>query len=304
MAAEGAAVEMLLLKVAILSLLHPQQVTVNDVSITRQGEQIAIAGRLQAKFSARGKLQIRIAPDFRRTYTGELEITAKNNELQLILTATEEALIAAIVGAESPPSAPAAALEAQAIVTRSWLRASRNRHGQYDLCDTTHCQHFKEPTANGVLAAAKTKDLILVWQGKPFPPAYSASCGGRTKSAAAIGWRDSDTYPYFPVDCAICQHNEQEWTRRFDGYDAATLREHPHSEATRIALGRRLGWDALPGNNYELSESSEGLLLNGRGQGHGLGYCQMGGAGLAQKGRSPAEILRHYFPGTNIISRQ
>jgi stage II sporulation protein D len=71
-----------------------------------------------------------------------------------------------------------------------------------------------------------------------------------------------------------------------------------------LALGRRLGWDVLPSNNYELAESPEGLLMKGRGQGHGLGYCQKGGAGLAQKGLSPAAILRHYFPGTNIISRQ
>jgi peptidoglycan hydrolase-like amidase len=184
---------MLLLKVAILSLLHPQQVTVNNVSITRQGTQLAVAGKLQSNYATEGKFQIRVAPDFQRTYTGRLEITAKKNELQLILTATEEALIAAIVGAESPPSAPAAALEAQAIVTRSWLRASRNRHGRYDLCDTTHCQHFKEPTPHGFRAAAKTKNLILVWQGQPFAPAYSASCGGRTKTAAAIGWRDEET---------------------------------------------------------------------------------------------------------------
>lgn len=90
---------------------------------------------------------------------------------------------------------------------------------------TTHCQHFKEPTPHGFRAAAKTKNLILVWQGQPFAPAYSASCGGRTKTAAAIGWRDEETYPYFPVDCPICQRDEQPWTRRFVGYDAATLRD-------------------------------------------------------------------------------
>lgn len=295
---------MLLLKVAILSLLHPQQVTVNNIVITRQGGQLDVDGQRQAGYLSRGRFQIRVAPDFQRTYTGQLEITSKNSELQLILTATEDDLIAAIVSAESPGAALPAALEAQAIVARSWLRASRRRHGHYDLCDTTHCQHFKEPAPQGVRAAAATRNLVLLWQGKPFAPAYSASCGGRTRSAAAIGWRDEGAYPYFPVECPICLRNEPEWTRHFDGDAAATLRAHPHSEAARLALGRRLGWDALPSNNYELTESPNGLLLKGRGSGHGLGYCQKGAAGLARQGRSPAEILRHYFPGTNIMSRQ
>lgn len=295
---------MLLLKVAILTLFHPQQVTVNDVPITCRNAQIEVNGKLQQKFVTSGKFQIRVAPDFQRAYTGNLEITSKNNELQLILTATEDALVAAIVNAESPPAAPPAAQEAQAIVARSWLRASKKRHGQYDLCDTTHCQHFKEPTPSTANAAAKTKNLILVWQGKSFAPAYSASCGGRTKTAAAIGWRDDDSYPYFPVDCPICQRDEQPWTRRFDSDDAAALRDRPHAEAARLLIGRRLGWDALPSNNYEFIESNNGLQIRGRGQGHGLGYCQKGGAGMARQGASPAEILLHYFPGTNIISRQ
>ena len=163
---------MLLLKVAILTLLHPQQVTVNHIPIVRQGTQLDVDGTLQNKFITTGKFQIRVAPDFQRTYTGHLEITVKNNELALLLTVTEDALVAAIVSAESPPAAPPAALQAQAIVARSWLRASRRRHGHYDLCDTTHCQHFKEPAPAGSIAAAKTKNLILTWQGKPFAPAY------------------------------------------------------------------------------------------------------------------------------------
>ena len=279
---------MLLVKVAILSLLHLQQVTVNEVEVT-----VATA---PANF--RGTLRIRAAKDFDRIYNGDLQITAKNNELQLILTTTEEELVAATVGAESPPNAHPAALAAQAILARSWIRASKGRHGQYDLCDTTHCQHFKQPTPAGIKAAKQTQGLVLAWQDKVFAPAYSASCGGRTKTAATIGWSDDGVYPYFEVDCPICRRDEPPWARDFSKDDASQIRANPNKEATRIQIGRRLGWSALPSNNYEIV----GLTATGRGQGHGLGYCQRGGAGMAAKGASAAAILRHYFPGTSIIT--
>jgi len=291
---------LLLVKVAILTLLHPQQVTVNQTTIARRGAQIESAGKLHDRLLFRGALTI-TTTNLRRTYRGDLEVTSKNNELQLLLTATEDDLVAATVSAESPPNAPPSALAAQAILSRSWIRVSRGRHGAYDLCDTTHCQHFKEPTPAGIAAARATAGLVLAWQGKPFAPAFSASCGGRTKTASAIGWSDDNRYPYFAVDCAICRRDEPQWTRRFEDYDASTLREHPHSEHVRLSIGRRSGWAALPSNNYELVETNDGLELRGRGQGHGLGYCQRGGAGMAKQGKSFQELLRHYFPGTAII---
>lgn len=42
------------------------------------------------------------------------------------------------------------------------------------------------------------------------------------------------------------------------------------------------------------------FLIQGRGWGHGVGFCQSGGAGRAQTGQTFNEILEHYFPGTHI----
>jgi stage II sporulation protein D len=42
------------------------------------------------------------------------------------------------------------------------------------------------------------------------------------------------------------------------------------------------------------------FLLHGAGWGHGVGLCQIGAAVMAAKGFSSEEILRHYFPGTEI----
>lgn len=293
---------MLLVKVAILTLLHPQQVSVNHTVVSRHGEQVESGGHLQDDFRFSGEFQLAVGPAFRRRYRGDLRIISKNNELQIRLTAREEDLVAAIVSAESPPGAPPSALAAQAILARSWLRAAKGRHRDFDFCDTTHCQHFKDVSPHGVVAALATRGLILTWQGKPFAPAYSASCGGRTQTASAIEWDPEGGYPYFAVECPICKREEPPWVRVFNPDDAALLREHPHAESTRLAIGRRSGWDALPGNNYELIESPPKVETRGRGRGHGLGYCQKGGAGMARQGTALGAILRHYFPGTDIIS--
>ncbi|MGB9663501.1 MAG: SpoIID/LytB domain-containing protein [Ignavibacteria bacterium] len=42
------------------------------------------------------------------------------------------------------------------------------------------------------------------------------------------------------------------------------------------------------------------FILYGAGWGHGVGFCQIGGAVMASKGKSFEEILNHYFPGAEL----
>lgn len=273
-------------EVVLFTLLRPQAVTVQC------GSEDARTITHAAMFRGNCRVGVDGAPA--RRFTGEFMITRTNESLRVVWKAEVEALTAAIVSAESPPDATAAMLEAQAIVTRSWLVASNKRHGDVAFCDTTHCQHFKEASERGIKAARATKRLVLSWQGKPFAPAYSASCGGRTKTANEIGWRDDNRYPYFAVDCPVCQRAEPRWTRAFSGELAVLLQRAPNKESTRLAIGREKGWDALPSNNYRLS----GADVEGRGHGHGLGLCQRGAAGFP----TAVSILAHYFPGASVTA--
>lgn len=51
--------------------------------------------------------------------------------------------------------------------------------------------------------------------------------------------------------------------------------------------------------NIEYSDSS-GIVITGKGYGHGVGLCQFGSINLSRNGRSYKDILEHYFPGTSI----
>lgn len=138
-----------------------------------------------------------------RHYRGTGAIQADAGELVAVVTMDVETAVASIVAAESPPGAPPAALEAQAVVARSFLRASGPRHKHAMFCDTTHCQFLRDPPPPDSLfakAAASTRGLVLVYEGRPMVALYSANCGGRTRTLKDARLA-TDGYPYFRVDC-------------------------------------------------------------------------------------------------------
>lgn len=57
----------------------------------------------------------------------------------------------------------------------------------------------------------------------------------------------------------------------------------------------------LRSNFFNISRESNGIvIINGRGNGHGVGLCQWGAIGLSRNGVDYKQILQHYYPGTEI----
>jgi len=73
-------------------------------------------------------------------------------------------------------------------------------------------------------------------------------------------------------------------------------------ENGKIAIGRKLGWDAVPGDNFTVREQGNEVILEGVGQGHGMGLCQRGARSMAELGSDFQTILSHYFPNTTLKS--
>ena len=66
-------------------------------------------------------------------------------------------------------------------------------------------------------------------------------------------------------------------------------------------IRRFLGWptgNLLPSTLFSLSASDTSIIINGAGNGHGVGMCQYGAMYKAQKGLQYYHILQSYFPGT------
>lgn len=322
-------------KIGVLGIFHPRELTVGSrnrdaIVATASGQTFFLQPR-----SAGDTLQIRASGDvllldfagkeirasevhaagrnqnatdfvlsvpgkIERRYRGTLDVRIADGVLVPVVTMDLETAVASVVYAESLAGTPVEALKAQAVVTRSYFVAARGRHAEFDFCDLTHCQFLREAPPSGspaVLAAEATRDLIITYGEKPVPAMFTRSCGGRTLTPPDIGI-SSGTYPYFSVVCDFCYKNPVRWTRRVSPKDAAILSDH--HEADRLALGRRLGWDAVPSNNFEMHERGTEVILEGVGQGHGLGLCQRGAKAMAEQGASFREIIGHYFPNTSL----
>lgn len=237
-----------------------------------------------------------------RVYEAVLEIKAANRELIPIIIMDIELAVASAVQAETNSGTPLEALKAQAVVTRSYFVAGAGRHKHFDFCDLTHCQALREPPtpdSAAMQAAAATKGLVLVFEGKPVATMFTRSCGGRTRTPQELGLSQAE-YPYFSVACAICEKDPDRWTRRLSAEDAELL--STKGEGGRLAICRRLGWDAVPSNSFVSHSDGDNVILEGTGQGHGIGLCQRGAAYMAVQSVDFREILAHYFPKTKIES--
>jgi stage II sporulation protein D len=234
-----------------------------------------------------------------RSFTGRLEVTAAGSQLEPVILVDLESAVGAAVAAEMPREAPVEALKAMAVLARSYYTASARRHGPYDFCDTTHCQWRRESipeTSPAAEATSATKGIVVLYQGRPLAAMYHSSCGGKTRSAAQVGL-SPDPYPYFPVACDACQRESPEWTGRLPA-DLARPLLAGFSEALRLSITRRLGWSALPGNNFSARLEGSEIVVTGRGEGHGVGVCQRGITGLARSGVDFRALLTRYLPQT------
>jgi stage II sporulation protein D (peptidoglycan lytic transglycosylase) len=261
-----------------------------------QGAELHAAGRNGActfSLSVPGKVS--------RRYRGTLSVTIKDGELVPVVAMDLETAVASVVQAESAPRTPLKALKAQAVVTRSYFVAGKGRHDSFDFCDLAHCQVMRDAPVQGtsaVRSAEETVGLVLAYQGKPFAAMFTRSCNGRTRTPSQVGM-PVNGYPYFSVLCDYCHASPFRWIRKVSRTDAALLISK--GEAGRLAVDRRLGWNAVPSNNFVAHAEGDQVILEGTGQGHGIGLCQRGAQAMAEHGAGFRGILSHYFPNTVLI---
>jgi peptidoglycan hydrolase-like amidase len=268
------------------------------------GARILRGSELTAASRASGPVDFNLAVPgkIKRHYRGTVEIKPDLQTLTAVVTMDLETAVASVVVAESAVDTPSEALKALAVAARSYFVAGKGRHPDFDFCDTTHCQFLREPLPGKTAVAqavSATQGLIIAYQSQPVAAMYSRSCGGRTRTPAELGLPPA-TYPYYSVDCKYCRQHPSRWESRLSTADGVALRDS--NESSRLRLGRRLGWAAVPSNNYVLRQEGEQTVLRGVGQGHGIGLCQAGAEAMAEEGADFHEILAHYYPNTIIIT--
>ena len=166
-----------------------------------------------------------------------------------IVTLPLDAYVLGAVRAEVLPSTlraqpPSPALDVQAIVSRTYAAANLGRHAAdgFDLCDTTHCQVYREavagegPSDAAARAVDATRGRVLTFQGRPIQALFHADCGGHTAAAAAV-WGGTDA-PYLGsvTDWFCARRQDSGWTFAAD----ATAIARALNADTRTRAGDRL----------------------------------------------------------------
>ncbi|MGB7233848.1 MAG: SpoIID/LytB domain-containing protein [Candidatus Acidiferrum sp.] len=209
----------------------------------------------------------------------------------------------------------------------------------FDFCDTTHCQviGWKGTSAAVRAAANATRGEVLRYDGKLAQTFYHQNCGG-TIAAAKEAWPAvTEAYlvshrdPYCAAggglqwESAIritdlnralrasgltipAGWNTIEIASRSESGRVQRLKlqggaggEAPISGSTfRFAVDRELGWNKIRSDLYEVRNTTDEIVFSGRGAGHGVGLCQAGAEEMARQGKSYAEILNFYYPGTQL----
>ena len=65
-------------------------------------------------------------------------------------------------------------------------------------------------------------------------------------------------------------------------------------------MRKALGYDVLRSTRFKMKRHKHTVTFVGSGFGHGVGLCQWGAKGMAEKGKTADEILRFYYPGSEI----
>lgn len=270
----------------------------------------------------------------------QIKVRLTERDGGVVQTISLERYVAGVLAGESSVFRSDAAERAMAIAARTYAVRLRGRHASegFDFCATTHCQRFEEMgiTARMERAVSDTKGELLWFQGKPAFACYTRDCGGRSEEISAV-WPEIDA-PYLNVHSdPYCQRSSSAgWQWRGA---AGAITEALHNSALRspqsleridvaqrtksgrakvldlqggdgampiaagsfrFSLGRSIGWNTVRSDLYEVHRAGGVFVFEGRGSGHGVGLCQIGADQMGVEGRSTAEILAFYYPGTAI----
>ena len=273
-----------------------------------------------------------------RRYRGALELRHKSGGLTAVNIVPVDDYLRSVVPEEMPVDGPAEAIKAQSVAARSFALASRGRHASegYDLCTTTHCQLYtgtaaEKSASNAAIKA--TRGEVLTYGGKPIEALFHTDSGGMTENSEDV-WGSHVPYLRAVKDTPA---KTMPWTKTISranlerklaakGHDIGKVRSLAlsplaigRSAKDRTASGRvktmmvkgtkgtatlsGTTWRSLLGLKSTLFDAKlakDMVTFTGYGSGHGLGISQWGAERMAAKGASYAEILHHYYTGTQL----
>ncbi len=181
----------------------------------------------------------------------------------------------------------------------------------------------------------ETRGVICTLRNELFCTYYSAVCGGRTINGDEVFKDATDALKSVP--CEWCRESPHyRWTTELSrdafqqratssnnsGKKIVSIRsirqttspgtglisrfeldaEKERPSVSGIELRDRLPPGTLHSPHFQIKLEKNRVVFDGRGHGHGVGFCQWGAKGQAEAGRTSTEIIRHYFSGIELTN--
>jgi len=216
---------------------------------------------------------------------------------------------------------------------------TRKLHGTDISNDENEAQNYNAAAITPIMrkAVEMTKGQVLTYKEKYIKAWYGTICGGHTTYAKEGLAYPGQEPPYItPVKCPeekVIPKEELFWDSTLTTADATsalkamnknignlqkievTKRSKTTYRATELRLTGDQGNLIMAGADFRINFGPEkvrsiwlldienkpnAVKLSGRGFGHGVGLCQWGAYALAKQGRSPKEIVKHYYPKAHL----
>lgn len=274
----------------------------------------------------------------KRKYKRQIQILkTANGKLTIINQMDLEEYLKGVLPLEMHPDWPMESLKAQAVTSRTFalFKMLEKKDQPYVVTDTVKSQVYggslfhKDSTTQAVNL---TKGEILTFNGEIFPAYFHATCGGRTAQADAI-WEVQANPVLKGTECHFCKGTKHwKWSlavplkkleafMQEKGYPAKHLSaiqfgaRDKSGRATKVTLKYKrsiltihaddfrayLGYDQLKSLKASVTVKDGIAYFSGYGWGHGIGYCQWGSKVQSEQKKNYREILRYYFPASDLV---
>lgn len=277
-----------------------------------------------------------------RTYRGRLQVEIENGRIALVNILPMEEYLYGVIKNEIDPAWNMEAVKAQAIAARTFayrrMNLARGTGGRMPrLAADVSIQVYRGIAADdprSIEAVDATRGQVLTHAGEMIEAVFHSESGGMLESSRDLWGRDysylvSKPDPYAgtsPRGTWEAVFDEQALLRALDKDSrrmVGRIREVEVSEKSRSGRAKTLtihgtrGRISVPAGKYRLAlgpdrlrsllwthveYSGHRLYVKGRGWGHGVGMSQWGAKAAADRGLTTEQILRFYFPGTEITT--
>jgi stage II sporulation protein D len=266
-----------------------------------------------------------------RQYNDELVITCNDGYLKMLNIVQFEHYIAGVVECEAGQKRSVEFYKAQAVICRTYALNNMARHliEDFELCDMVHCQVYKgtADVPEILQAVEDTKGLVIVDSADHLiNAAYHSNCGGYTVNSEDA-WSMPLSYLKAVKDTFCLHQFHATWEKHYSLNDWASYLEKKESSLTKKDIHEEAFWDSVPvekrvfyydkgfliplkdmrvelnlrSTYFTVLKDTTGIILEGRGNGHRVGFCQEGAIRMAQLGYNYQQMLHFYYTGVQVI---